>query len=358
MGLSIEPKQFTLSELAAALGEQFEGNPDLLISGVAGIKEAGRGQISFLSNGRYLHFLERTEASALVVAAGVDTKGIPAIRSENPYLSFLMIVRLFSQPLRHRYPAGVHQTAVIGEGTVFGEGCHIGANTYIGEQARIGKNVVLTPGVVLLDRVVIGDNCILFPNVVVREACRLAERVIIHSGSVIGSDGYGYAHDGKVHHKIPQIGIVVIEDDVEIGANVAIDRAATGITRIGRGCKIDNLVHIAHNVEIDEYCLIVGQVGISGSTHIGPNCVIGGQAGLAGHIVIGEGVKIGAQSGVTKSIPSNVCVSGYPARPHDQSMRQSAMLSKLPELMKRVKDLEEKLAECANAPNDEKRGSK
>jgi UDP-3-O-[3-hydroxymyristoyl] glucosamine N-acyltransferase len=336
--------EFSLGKLAELVGGRCEGDARLPITGVAGIREAEPGQISFLANSRYASYLAKTRASALIVDPAVEVSGLPAIRVPDPYLAFLKVVRLFATPLREGYPPGKSPLAVVSPDSELGADCHLGDFVYVGRACHIGKQVILMPGVVILDQVTLGDGCILFPNVVIRENCRLGDRVIVHAGAVIGSDGFGYAHWGEEHWKIPQIGRVEIGDDVEIGANTTIDRATTGVTRIGRGCKIDNLVQIAHNVEIGANSILVAQVGVSGSTRTEAGVMIGGQAGIAGHIEIGAGATIGAQAGVTKSVPAGTCVSGYPARPHEEAMRWQAAAVRLPEMVKRLKALERELA--------------
>jgi UDP-3-O-[3-hydroxymyristoyl] glucosamine N-acyltransferase len=337
-------RRLTLAAIAAALGGDCDGDPTLAITGIAGIREAEPGQISFLANGRYQSYVKETRASALIVGRQADVDGRPAVRVDDPYLCFLTAIQLFSQPLRSGFPPGISERAVVAPDVQLGAGCHVGDFVYLGAGCRIGERVVLMPGVVVMARVVIGDECIVFPNVTLREESQLGRRVIIHAGTVVGADGFGYAWDGSAHRKIPQIGHVELGDDVELGANVCIDRATTGVTAIARGCKIDNLVQIAHNVRIAEHSIIVAQVGISGSTHIGANVKIAGQAGVAGHIEIGDRAQVGAQAGVTKSVEAGVSVSGYPARPHDQARRLQAALSRLPELARRVRELEEEVA--------------
>jgi UDP-3-O-[3-hydroxymyristoyl] glucosamine N-acyltransferase len=336
--------RLTLGAIAAALGGVCEGDLDLVITGIAGIREAERGQISFLANGRYQGYVKDTQAGALIVGRQAEVEGRPAIRVDDPYLSFLTAIQLFSEPLRSGFPPGISERAAVAGSARLGAGCHIGDFVHIGEECQLGERVVLMPGVVVLARVVIGDDCIIFPNVTLREDSQLGRRVIIHAGTVVGADGFGYAWDGNAHRKIPQIGRVELGDDVELGANVCIDRATTGVTRVAEGCKIDNLVQIAHNVRVGRHSIIVAQVGISGSTRIGENVKIAGQAGLAGHIEIGDRAQVGAQAGVTKSVEADVSVSGYPARPHDQARRLQAALSRLPDLARRVRELEDEVA--------------
>ena len=347
---------FSLAQLAEIVEGRWEGNGDLQISGVAGIREAKCGQISFLANSRYLIHVKETGASALIVNSDINVNGIPAIRVADPYLSYLKVVRLFARAPHEGCKPGISERASIAGDAEIGPGCHIGDFVHVGEGCRVGAGTVIMPGTVLLGRVTVGEGAILFPNVTVREDCELGDRVIIHSGTVIGSDGFGYAQDGGRHHKIPQIGRVIVEEDVEIGANVTVDRATTGITRIGRGSKIDNLVQIGHNTEIGEHCIIVAQVGISGSTRVGNHVTIGGQAGVIGHIEVGDGATIAARAGVTKSVPAASCVSGYPARPHDQAMRLQAVLGRLPELARRLKELEQEVAELRGERGGDEEG--
>ena len=337
-------RRLTLAAIAAALGGDCDGDPELVITGIAGIREAERGQISFLANGRYQSYVKETQASALIVGRQAAVDGLPAVRVDDPYLSFLTAIQLFSQPLRSAFAPGISAHAAIAASARLGAGCHVGDFVHVGEDCAIGERVVLMPGVVVMARVAIGAESIIFPNVTLREDSQLGRRVIVHAGTVVGADGFGYAWDGNAHRKIPQIGRVEIGDDVELGANVCIDRATTGVTRIAEGCKIDNLVQIAHNVRIAKHSIIVAQVGISGSTRVGENVKIAGQAGLAGHIEIGDHAQVGAQAGVTKSVEAGVSVSGYPARPHDQARRLQAALSRLPDLVRRVRELEEEVA--------------
>ena len=238
---------------------------------------------------------------------------------------------------------GIHPSAVIHETATIGSNCHIGAGVVISKNSTLGENSVIHPGVVIGPDVVVGSNSVFHANVVLREKVKIGNKVILHSGVVVGSDGFGFAREGQVYHKIPQVGIVIIEDDVEIGANCAIDRATIGATIIRKGVKLDNLIQIAHNVEIGENTVIAAQTGISGSTKLGKNAIVGGQVGFVGHVEIGDGVTVAAQSGVSKSLASNSVVFGYPARPIMQAKREEAALRKLPELLKRISELESKL---------------
>lgn len=334
-----------LSEIAALTGSTVEGKGDPEITGAAGIREAVPGQITFLANPRYRSYAADTQASALIVSHDyIAENGCLLLRAADPYLVFLRILRLFGADRPARDP-GVHPTAVIEAGVSLGAAVSIGAGVVVEAGASIGDRATLMPGVFVGRNAAIGDDTFVYPNVTVRENCRLGRGVIVHPGAVIGSDGFGYVRDGDLHHKIPQLGTVVVEDNVEIGANVTIDRATTGITRIKSGVRIDNLVQIAHNVVIGENSVICAQVGVSGSTEIGKSVTMAGQAGLAGHIQIGDRAIIGGRAGVTKSIPAGSRVSGYPAVDHEQDLRVQAHTRRLPELAATIKELKNRLAE-------------
>ncbi len=350
-------RSFTLEELATQVGGVAEGDPALAISGVAGIREAREGEISFVANHRYTRFIDDTHASALILGPGVGNGRLPVLRAEDPYLAYLKILRLFSPLPAERFLPGVHPSATVDPAARLGVDVHVGAGAYVGADVHLGDRSVLLPGVVVMDGGNLGEECLIFPGVVLREGVKLGRRVVIHPNSVIGADGFGYAWDGTRHQKIPQIGGVEVGDEVEIGAGVTIDRATTGMTRIGDGCRIDNLVQIAHNVQIGPNSIIVAQAGISGSTELGSGVTVAGQAGVAGHITIGDGVVVAAQAGVTKSVSKGVCVSGYPARPHDEAMRQLAALNKVPELMRRIGELEREVARLRGNSHEETEGT-
>ncbi len=336
----------TLDEVAKLVGGRVVGDGSIVLSGVAGIKEAGPGQLTFLSNPKYERYLAETAASAVLVSdeqsSAAESNGKPLLVVENAYGAFARAMEIFADAAPTVAP-GVHPSAVVDDTAKLGADAAVGANVVIMDDAVLGDRVIVHPGAYLGRGVVVGADTVIHPNTTVREACRIGERVIVHSGTVIGSDGFGFAREGDVCRKVPQVGIVVVEDDVEIGSNVCIDRATIGTTRIGRGTKIDNLVQIAHNVVIGEGALVVAQVGISGSTEVGNNVVLGGQAGVVGHIRIGDGVMVGAQSGVTRSIAAGERVSGYPARKHSVAKRLLACLNQLPSLYGKVKELERRL---------------
>jgi UDP-3-O-[3-hydroxymyristoyl] glucosamine N-acyltransferase len=337
-------RSYKLHELASLVGGDLEGDGEVEIRGVAGIRDANPGEITFVANPRYEEFVATTRASAIIGRPGLRAAA-PLIRSDNPYFAFLQVMNLFAGDAAGRYPRGIHPGAVVDSTARLGRDVAIGPFCQIAGGAVIGDGTTILCGAFVGEGVEIGAGCLIYPGVTIREGSRLGDRVILQPGAVIGSDGFGYARHGSTHYKVPQIGRVVIEDDVEIGANTCVDRATTGETRIGRGTKIDNLVQIAHNVVVGPDSVIAAQAGISGSTEVGRGVVIAGQAGLAGHIVIGDRVTVGAQGGVTKSIPPDMVVSGYPAREHGLARRLYAHTAMLPEMFKRVKELERRVRE-------------
>ncbi len=332
-----------LRELARIIDGEVHGDGEIEITGVAGIKEASPGDITFLVNPRYNQYLETTKASAVIVSPNAPATKKSRIVSLNPYLSFIKAVEYF-HPQSPPCPKGIHPTAVIAEDVVLGEDVRIGAHCVIESGCTIGSQTIIMAGTYIGRACKIGSSCLIYPNVTLREEVIVGNRVIIHSGAVIGSDGFGFIRNGEVYRKIPQVGNVVIEDDVEIGANVTIDRATTGTTRIGCGTKIDNLVQIGHNVTIGKHCIIVAQVGIGGTTEVGDGVTLAGQAGIAGHLKIGDNAVVAAQAGVVNDVKPGAVVSGYPAREHREAKRIYASLPKLPELIKRVSDLAARLA--------------
>ncbi|NOX36650.1 MAG: UDP-3-O-(3-hydroxymyristoyl)glucosamine N-acyltransferase [Calditrichaeota bacterium] len=344
---------FTLQQIAERIGGQVFGPTDMKITGTAEIEKASDGEITFLANPRYKHHLKTTRASAIIVDDKIgEVPEIPYIKVADAYFAFLQTVVLFHPP-RELLAPGIHPTAVIHETAVLEEGVRVGAHVFIGKNVRIGRNTRIFPNCVILDNVSIGEECILYPSVSVREDCQIGHRVILHNGVVVGSDGFGFApHEGR-YVKIPQVGRVIIEDDVEIGANATIDRATLGETVIKTGAKLDNLVHIAHNVVVGEHTVIAAQTGISGSTRIGKRVMMGGQVGTVGHITIGDGAQIGAQSGVSKSVPPGEVVFGYPARPIMKTKRIEAALNQLPDLLKRVRQLEQIIETLQNSRKDQ-----
>ena len=338
----------TVGELAAMLGGTVEGDASAAIRGVAALRDALPGDLSFLSNPRYAPQVAASRATAILVRA--DWQGDHAatlIRVENPDKAFAEVVPLFILPPPEFAP-GIHPTAIVGEGTELGEGVHIGPYAVIGRGCRIGARCVIEAHVVLGDKVTLGEGTHLRPHVSVREGVRMGRGVSIHNGTVVGSDGFGYtisldANGAPVIEKVPQLGIVEIGDDVEIGANVTIDRARFGATKIGDHVKIDNLVQIAHNVQIGASSGVVAQVGISGSTHIGSGVMLWGQAGLAGHLDIGDGATIHAQAGVSKNVPAGMAVVGSPAMERREAAKTLLAGRAIERLQKRVEQLEARL---------------
>jgi UDP-3-O-[3-hydroxymyristoyl] glucosamine N-acyltransferase len=331
----------TLKELAELVGGKVSGDGSTAIRGVNGLQEAGPGEIAFLANRKYTPLLVTTRASAVIVGEDIQTS-IPAILVKNPDMAFTRVAERFNvAPARP--PAGVHPAAVLAPDASIGKGVAVGACTVIESGASIGDNAVLYPQVYVGAGARIGPDCILYPQVTVRDRCVLGSRVILHSGTVIGSDGFGYVTENGVHRKIPQVGIVVVEDDVEIGANVTVDRARFDRTIIRRGAKIDNLVQIAHNVIVGEGSLIAAQAGIAGSTRLGKYVMLGGQAGVTGHVTVGDQAAITAQAGVSKDVAAGRVVSGEHAVEIKTHLRQLAALSRLPELIAEIKELRQEI---------------
>jgi len=343
----------TLSELAEALGGTVIGDGTLMIRGVAGIREAQAGDITFLANTRYEGYLAETRATAVICDRQPRHATVTLLQVDHPYLAFQKAVRLFRPELYQPLP-GVHPSAVVSPAAHIGDGASVGPHCTVEPGARIGANSVLMAGCYVGVQATIGEGSLLYPRVVVREECVVGDRCILHAGVVVGADGFGFALDAGRYHKVPQVGNVVIGDDVEVGANTTIDRATTDSTRIGDGTKIDNLVQIGHNVVIGRHCIIVAQVGISGSTQLEDFVTIGGQAGVIGHVKLGRGAQIGAQSGVTKSIDAGSTVFGTPAAPLPLVKRINAYLQRLPLLFDRTKALESRVQKLEETKEGER----
>jgi UDP-3-O-[3-hydroxymyristoyl] glucosamine N-acyltransferase len=327
-----------LAEIASTLDARLEnGSPETEITGVAGIEEAGPHHVTFVANPKYAAAARTTKAAAVIVAE--DFPAIPSamLRSKNPYLAFAKALALFHQPAK--YAPGVHPTAVVHASARIGAGAHVGPYVVIGEEVAIGNNAVLLAHVVIYRGARIGDNFFAHAHAVVREGCHLGNNVLLQNGVVIGADGFGFAKDDAGRwHKIPQPQPVVIEDDVEIQANTCIDRASVGETHIGRGTKIDNLVQVGHGSHIGEDALLASQVGLAGSTVIGNNVILTGQVGVVGHCKVGDGAIVTPQSGVAGDIAAGAIVSGAPAVEHKLWLKYSALLSRLPEIAKAVRE--------------------
>ena len=345
------PPAARVDEIARVAGGTVVGAPDATITGVASLSDAGPGDITYVEGERFAEAARGSRAGAFVVAAAVDGLGRPQVVVAEPRFAFVLIVEaFFTAPRRAR---GLAREVTLGADVVIGPEPSIWPFVTLGNRVRLGARVTLYPGVFVGDDAAIGDDTILHPNVTVRERCWVGARVIVHSGAVIGSDGFGYVQKDGRHHKVPQLGTVVIEDDVELGANVAVDRATFGRTLIRRGTKVDNLVQIAHNVEIGEHTAIAGQTGISGSTRIGSHVMVGGQAGFADHLEVGDRAMVAAQAGVFRDVPSGTRVAGSPALPLDQAGPIQGGILRLPDLRRQLRRLEQRVKELearADAP--------
>jgi len=334
--------EMSLACLGQAVGGEVAGDSEKMIRGIAPFDAAGTHDITFADSPKVLKRINSTLAGAVIVPLHFNQDvSVNLIKSENPRLAFAKILHLWFPKVRSFQ--GISQQASIGRNVSFGADVAVGPTAVILNNATIGSRVTIHPQVVIGDGVRIGDDVEIYPHVAILDRCVIGNRVILHAGTVIGSDGFGFVPDGEKHYKIPQVGIVQIDDDVEIGACNTIDRATFGKTWIRQGVKTDNHVHIAHNVVVGENTLIVGQVGIAGSAKIGKNVILAGQAGIAGHITIGDGVTVGPQAGVTRSVANGEVVSGTPEMPHRLWLRVSQIIHNLPELKKRIADLEKRL---------------
>ena len=339
-----------LREIADLVGGKVIGDDQVAITGINSLGEASKGQISFFADRRYRESLEKTKASALLVSAVIDLYKGPQVVVSNPALAYARVASLFA-PSLPRF-SGISEKAVIRKSSKIGRNVSIYPMVYVGEDAVIGDHATLYPGVFVGDRAKIGEKTVIYPNVSIMHDCVIGNEVIIHAGTVIGSDGFGFVRDGSMNVKIPQIGYVRVDDQVEIGANNTIDRAALGKTWIKRGVKTDNLVQVGHNVVIGEDTIIVALAGISGSVHIGREVIIGGQAGIIDHLEIGDRAMVGPRSGVVKSISPGEVVSGTPTMPHRLWLRTTGLISRLPQLNDRIRSLEKKVEELEKQLNE------
>ncbi|MBI5059080.1 UDP-3-O-(3-hydroxymyristoyl)glucosamine N-acyltransferase [candidate division KSB1 bacterium] len=335
---------YTTAQIAALVGGTVRGSEATVISGLAKIEDAGPHDLTFLNNTKYLRYLEATEAGAVLIAPGMADCACTRIEVADPYHAFQRLLELF-YPQRQWVAAGVHPSAVIDPTARLEADVRVGALCYVGPGTVVGRGTVLYPHVVIAADVNLGVDCRIHSRVTIREGVQLGDRVVVQDGAVIGSDGFGFAPGDSGYQKIPQLGRVVIGDDVEIGANTTIDRATLGETTIGSGTKLDNLIQVAHNVRIGSHTVIAAQTGVSGSTRIGDNCRIGGQVGLVGHLRIGDGVGIAAQSGVASDVADGEIVAGSPSRPHALWKRIEAAVTRMPELIRRVRRLESTLTD-------------
>jgi UDP-3-O-[3-hydroxymyristoyl] glucosamine N-acyltransferase len=331
-----------LSEIADLVQGRVVGDSDLTITGVAPFEQSGEHDITVAGNAGFLKMSDDCNAAAMIVPMGIEIPQRNLVQVDNPMVAFARVLQLFHPPVQPL--DGIHPLAAIGREFKHGQNISIGPQVAVGHHVTVGDQVWLHPGVVIGDQVCIGNDVIIHPNVTIRERTIIGSRVIIHSGTVIGSDGFGFAPDGTTYHKIPHTGIVQIDDDVEIGANNAIDRGTFGKTHIGQGVKTDNLVHVAHNVSVGANTVLVALVGISGSVTIGKNAIIAGQAGVAGHLTIGDHATVGPQTGVGKSVPDGQIVSsGMPDMPHRLWLRVVRTIPRLPDISKRLRGLEKKI---------------
>jgi len=348
----------TVKEIAQLVNGEVVGDPNIIITGLAGIDEAKKGEITFISNPKYTSLLNTTEASCVIASKNIPIiKNKTIIKTDNPDLAFAKLAQIIA-PTYPKLAPGVNPLALVSKKSKIKNNVAIASFVTIEDDVEIADNTAIYPGSYIGYGTKIGENVLIYPNVTIREKSIIGNNVIIHSGTVIGSDGFGYVNTGTSHYKIPQIGIVEIEDDVEIGANVTIDRARFGKTVIGAGTKIDNLVQIAHNVVIGKNCIIIAQVGISGSTKIGDNTIIAGQVGIVGHIEIGKNVVIAAQAGVTKSVEDGVFMIGSPAKPHDLWKKINALMQRLPKLYETVSNIEKQLGKSEENNSGETENNK
>lgn len=346
----MEMPSLTLGALAEMLKLPVPASPETVLTGISGLREATSSQVSFCSDSHYAGQLATTKAAAVVVARKVKLP--PVLPAGGPLLCVVddadlvvnTLLAYFAPPIP-RPAIGVDAMARVDPTAEVGADCRIGPFVVVGARARVGKGSTLHPGVMVGEDSVLGDDCELFHNVVVRERCTLGKRVVIHAGSVVGSDGFGYRWNGRQHAKVPQIGTVVIGDDVEIGSCACIDRAKFSATVVGPGTKIDNLVQVAHNVRTGAHCIITGQVGLAGSVELGNGVVLGGQSAIRDHISLGDGAMVAACSAVAEDVEAKMVVSGLPALPHRQSLREQAAMRRLPELVQQMRRLNDEVAQ-------------
>lgn len=348
--------QFSAIQIAALIKGNIEGDASVTVTSFGKIEEAGAGQLTFLANPKYEEFLYSTSASLIIIGEGLELKQpvtTTLIRVADPYSAFASLLEFYQQ-MMNKQLAGIQQPSHIDPSAQVGNNVFIGAFAYIGKNVTIGDDSKIYPGVFIGDNITIGSNSTIHPGVKIYHDCTVGNNVVIHAGAVLGGDGFGFAPqaDGSFK-KVPQIGNVVIEDDVEIGANTTIDRATIGSTLIKKGAKLDNLIQIAHNVEVGKSSVIAAQAGISGSTRLGNGVMIGGQAGIVGHISLADGTKINAQSGVSKSVKvPNSALTGSPAYDYTAMLRSQAVFRNLPDLEKKIQELEKQLAELKKEVSD------
>ncbi|MBO8142164.1 MAG: UDP-3-O-(3-hydroxymyristoyl)glucosamine N-acyltransferase [Firmicutes bacterium] len=334
---------YTLAQLAELVGGQLEGDPAQPVLGAASVDEAGPEHITFASNGKALAKARAGRAGCVIIPQDAAGIGRPVIRVANPRLAFAKVLEAFAP--EPGAPEGVHETAVIGSDVEIGEGTAVGAYAVIGSGTRLGRGVIVYPGVYIGRDVEIGDDTVIYPRAVIMDRVRVGRRVVIQPGAVLGSDGFGFVPEGGRHVRVPHIGTVVVEDDAEIGVHTAVARATVGVTRIGRGTKLDGHVYVAHNVQLGENVIIAGMSGLAGSARVEDGVTLAGQTGVAGHFTVGAGTVVAARGFVASDVAPGSLVSGFPARPHAENMRILAAERRLPELLKAVDRLEQRVTE-------------
>jgi UDP-3-O-[3-hydroxymyristoyl] glucosamine N-acyltransferase len=340
--LDFDEDAMKLSQIAHIIGCRTTGDEDVEIVRIAAIEEAGPGDLTFVSNRKYIRHIKNTRASAIILGEDIPPVGIPSLRTDDPYLAFARALEIFYTP--HRPDIGIHPTAVVAENVEIGQRVSIGAYAVVGKGCVIKDDVILYSHVVLYPNVTVGDRSTLHSFVIVREDCRIGNNVILQNGAIIGSDGLGFAPTKEgTFYKIYQTGRVLIEDDVEVGSNTTIDRAAVGDTIIRKGAKLDNLVQIGHGAQVGEHSILAAQVGLAGSTRLGRGVMVGGQVGFAGHLEVGDKAIITAQSGASHDVPSGAMISGSPAIENATWLRSTAAYSKLPSLVRKVRELEQEI---------------
>ena len=342
---------YTLDEIAGWVGGRVRGDGSLRVSGVATIAEAGAADLTWATDSKYARQLAESKAGAVLGPDDLPESSLPAVLTKRPASALITVLEHFAPPAA-RPASGVDASAVVAPNASLGDDITIGPQVVIADGVSIGHRAVIHANVCIGPSVVIGDDCELWPGVVIRERCRLGNRVTVHANTTIGADGFGYEFIDGQHVKVPQIGAVEIEDDVEIGANCAIDRAKVGVTRIGRGTKIDNLVQVAHNVQIGPNCVIVAQAGLAGSIRLGQGVVLGGQVGIKDHTTIGDGAQVGACACVAKDVPPGARVIGMPAIDGKQFAREQARLRRLPEMAEQLRDLIKRVQRLETAADD------
>ncbi len=345
-----------LADLAERLDCKLEGDPDLEITGVAGLTDGRPGDLTFLSNPRYRSAVRDTRATAIVAGNDAGRMPLAVLRSPHPYYAFARAIEIFHPA--PTFEPGIHPTAIVSPSAQIGPGAHVGPYCFIGDNARIGRNAVLHSFVAIYRDAVIGDDFFAHSHAVVREGCLVGNRVLLQNGVVVGSDGFGFARTPEGHwHKMRQAGVAVVEDDVEIQANSCVDRATIGQTRVGCGAKLDNLVQVGHSSSVGEDTLLCGQVGLAGSSHVGNRVILAGQVGVAGHLTIGDGAVLTAQSGVPNDVPPGAFYSGYPAMENKGWLKSVAAFHRLPELLRHVRELERQVASLRRPSQKAKRRS-